>query len=143
MKLTSAILALTTATTFALDRLPYNHPGLVVDLGVGLWAWPVPCDADGDGDFDLIVSCPDKPGNGVYLFENTTGDTRANKLPVFKAARRLSGTVTYLMPSYMGGKMRVLSPGAEYLDFDRKGIAQRIALPVPPGFYKPQGTAKP
>ena len=38
-----------------LDRLRYNNPGLVVDLGVGLWAWPVPCDADGDGDFDLIV----------------------------------------------------------------------------------------
>ena len=44
-----------------LEPLKYNHPGLVVDLGVGLWAWPVPCDADGDGDFDLIVSCPDKP----------------------------------------------------------------------------------
>ena len=58
-----------------LSQLPYNHPGLVVDLGVGLWAWPVPCDADGDGDFDLIVSCPDKPSNGVWLFENTTGDT--------------------------------------------------------------------
>src|SRR6185503_16908501 len=67
-----------------LERLAYNHPGLVVDLGVGLWAWPVPCDADGDGDFDLIVSCPDKPHNGVYLFENAEGDTARNKLPVFK-----------------------------------------------------------
>ena len=62
-----------------LERLPYNNPGLKVDLGVGLWAWPVPCDADGDGDFDLIVSCPDKPSNGVWLFENTTGDTSINK----------------------------------------------------------------
>ena len=69
-----AFFALATAA-HALDRLPYNNPGLVVDLGVGLWAWPVPGDADGDGDFDLIVSCPDKPGNGVYVFENTTGDT--------------------------------------------------------------------
>ena len=32
------------------ERLKYNHPGLVVDLGTGLWAWPVPADADGDGD---------------------------------------------------------------------------------------------
>ena len=39
-----------------LQPLRYNHPGLVVDLGVGLWAWPIPCDADGDGDFDLVVS---------------------------------------------------------------------------------------
>src|SRR5262245_274268 len=73
-----------------LEQLRYNHPGLVVDLGVGLWAWPVPCDADGDGDFDLILSCPDKPSNGVWLFENATGDTAKNKLPVFKPARRLS-----------------------------------------------------
>jgi len=75
-----------------LSRLPYNHPGLVVDLGVGLWAWPLPCDADGDGDYDLIVSCPDKPSNGIWLFENATGDTAKNKMPVFKAARRLSST---------------------------------------------------
>jgi len=57
-----------------LTQLKYNNPGLVVDLGVGLWAWPVPCDADSDGDFDLIVSCPDKPSNGIWLFENTSGD---------------------------------------------------------------------
>ncbi len=42
----------------ALQQLPYNHLGLVVDLGVGLWAWPVPWDVDSDGDFDLLVSCP-------------------------------------------------------------------------------------
>src|SRR5689334_15006451 len=89
--------------TNALTRLPYNDPGLVVDLGVGLWAWPIPCDADGDGDFDLIVSCPDKPSNGIWLFENAQGDTAKNKLPVFKSARRLSSTVHYVMPSYVGG----------------------------------------
>ena len=64
-----------------LTRLKYNHPGLVVDLGVGLWAWPIPCDADGDGDFDLIVSCPDQPFNGVWLFENTTGRHREGQVP--------------------------------------------------------------
>ncbi|MEI6506094.1 MAG: VCBS repeat-containing protein, partial [Planctomycetota bacterium] len=55
-----------------LQPLRYNHPGLTVDLGVGLWAWPIPCDIDGDGDYDLIVSCPDQPSNGVWVFENTT-----------------------------------------------------------------------
>src|SRR5262245_60250219 len=79
-----------TGALHALEPLPYNNPGLVVDLGVGLWAWPVPGDADGDGDYDLIVSCPDKPSNGVWFFENATGDTAKNKLPVFKPARRLS-----------------------------------------------------
>ena len=33
-----------------LQRLQYNNPGLVVDLGVGLWAWPMPMDWDSDGD---------------------------------------------------------------------------------------------
>jgi hypothetical protein len=136
-----SMFALCGFSAMALDRLPYNNPGLAVDLGVGLWAWPVPCDADGDGDFDLIVSCPDKPSNGVYLFENTTGDTAANKLPVFKAARRLSSTVHYVMPSYVDGKLRVLTPGMEHPDFERTGLAERVPLPVKNGFYKPTGTA--
>ena len=34
-----------------IERLKYNHPGLVVDLGVGLWAWPIPIDFDKDGYF--------------------------------------------------------------------------------------------
>src|SRR6478752_9574275 len=115
----------------ALERLPYNNPGLVVDLGVGLWAWPVPCDADGDGDFDLIVSCPDKPSNGVWLFENAEGDTARNKFPVFKPARRLSSTVHYVLPSYAEGSLRVLSPGREYQDFLRSGLDKGVSIPAP------------
>ena len=94
LSLLSVILLTESLFADGLERLPYNNPGLKVDLGVGLWAWPVPCDADGDGDFDLIVSCPDKPSNGVWLFENKTGDTSINKMPVFKAARRLSSTTS-------------------------------------------------
>src|SRR5690606_5365542 len=129
----------TSATASALEPLKYNHPGLVVDLGVGLWAWPVPCDADGDGDFDLIVSCPDKPSNGVWLFENATGDTREHKMPVFLPARRLSKTVHYVMPSYVDGELRVLTPGFEHPHFVRTGLEQREALPVKANVYKPEG----
>lgn len=114
----------------ALEPLRYQNPGLVVDLGVGLWAWPLPCDADGDGDYDLLVSCPDQPSNGVYFFENTTGDTAKNKFPVFLAARRLSSTVHYVMPSYEAGNMRVLSPGWEYLNFTKTGTRDKRKLPV-------------
>lgn len=124
----------------ALERLRYNHPGLVVDLGVGLWAWPIPCDADGDGDFDLIVSCPDKPSNGLWLFENATGDTRRNKFPVFKPGRRLGPTVHYVMPSYVGDTVRVLTPGFEYPAFLSQGLEERRELPVSAKFYRPQGT---
>lgn len=122
-----------------LAPLKYNHPGLVVDLGVGLWAWPVPCDADGDGDFDLIVSCPDKPSNGVWFFENATGDTAKDKWPIFKPARRLSSTSHYVMPSYVDGKLRVLTPGFEHPDFETTGLTKRVALPVAANFYKPKG----
>jgi hypothetical protein len=123
-----------------LIRLKYNHPGLAVDLGVGLWAWPTVWDVDGDGDYDLIVSCPDKPSNGVWLFENATGDTADNKFPVFKAPRRLSHATHYVMPSYVENRLRVLTPGFEYPDFAQSGLNQRVALPIPAKFYEPKGT---
>ena len=122
-----------------LEPLRFNHPGLIVDLGVGLWAWPVPCDADGDGDFDLMVSCPDKPSNGIWYFENATGDTSKNKMPVFKSGRRISKTTRYIMPSYVDGKMRVLSPGIEYLNFTASGIIENFKLPIEAKFHKPTG----
>jgi hypothetical protein len=114
-----------------LAPLEYRTPGLAVDLGVGLWAWPVPCDADGDGDYDLIVSCPDKPYNGVWLFENTMGNTAKNKFPVFAAPRRLSKTVHYVLPSYVDGTLRVLSPGFEYPDFVNTGLESKAPIPAP------------
>lgn len=124
---------------YALEPLRYQNPKLVVDLGVGLWAWPLPCDADQDGDYDLIVSCPDKPSNGVYVFENISGDTAKNPLPIFRAARRISATVPYVMPSYRHGTMKVLSPGWEYENFAQTGIERKKALPIAKNPFAPQG----
>lgn len=123
-----------------LTPLKYNNPGLIVDLGVGLWAWPIPCDADGDGDFDLLVSCPDKPSNGIWFFENSTGSTAINRFPIFRPAKWLSRTVHYVMPSYVNGQLRVLSPGFEYQDVSRSGLSKKTRLPIDPGFHKPAGT---
>jgi hypothetical protein len=148
-----------------LERLKYIHPGLVVDLGVGLWAWPVPCDADGDGDMDLIVSCPDKPYNGTYLFENpinspSDSNSRSNfqagdvgppvsrpasrKLPVFKPARRLSAGHFNVTPSYIDGRLRVTTPGWEYPEFLTSGLDWPAKLSLPadpigknPDFFRP------
>ena len=69
-----------------LKRLAYNNRQLSVDLGVGLWAWPMPVDYDNDGDLDLLVSCPDKPYNGVYFFENPGGDA---KMPIFRLGKNI------------------------------------------------------
>jgi hypothetical protein len=138
--LTAVFSATLRADNGALTRLPYNNSGLAVDLGVGLWAWPIPCDADGDGDFDLIVSCPDKPSNGIWLFENETGDTAKNQVPIFRPARKLSAAAHYVMPSYVDGELRVLTPGFEHPDFERTGLEQRVKLPIEANFYKPIGS---
>ena len=119
------------ASALALDRLPYNNPGLTVDLGVGLWAWPLPMDFDGDGDFDLVVNCPDKPSNGVYVFENATGDTAKNKRPVFLPGRRISRGLQNVQVSYVNGAARVLAPGTAYPDFLKSGLADGQKLPLP------------
>lgn len=110
-----------------LERLKYNHPGLVVDLGVGLWAWPLPMDFDGDGDLDLVVNCPDKPSNGVYVFDHPGGKPFAT----FKPGQRLSRGMQNVQVSYVDGKPRVLSPGMVYPDFLKTGLEKGVKLPVP------------
>ncbi|MEX0820309.1 MAG: VCBS repeat-containing protein, partial [Pirellulaceae bacterium] len=113
-----------------LEPLPYNNPDLVVDLGVGLWAWPLPMDFDGDGDLDLVVNCPDKPSNGVYFFENTTGDTASNPMPVFQPGRRISQGLQNVQVSVVNGKPQVTTPGKIYPDFLRSGLQKPQPLPL-------------
>lgn len=107
-----------------LTRLPYNNPGLVVDLGVGLWAWPMPMDFDEDGDMDLLVSCPDKPYNGIYFFENLTGGSA----PVFSPGKRLADAIRDVQVSYLNNQPRVLIPGYELVRFKETMGAQKEAL---------------
>jgi len=98
----------------AFERIRYNNPGLVADLGVGLWAWPVPMDYDSDGDYDMVVCCPDKPYNGTYFFENTSGNI---KMPVFRPAVKVGTGHRNIRLSYVDGKVRLLLPGREIEDF--------------------------
>ena len=114
-----------------LTPLKYNNPGLVVDLGVGLWAWPMTMDFDGDGDLDLVVNCPDKPYNGIYFFENASGDTAKNNMPVFKPAKRISKGAQNVQVSYIDGKPVVLTPGNVHPDFLKTGIEQQEKLGPP------------
>ncbi len=131
------ILALTAAEgpVGGLERLKYNHPGLVVDLGVGLWAWPLPMDFDGDGRLDLVVNCPDKPSNGTYVFLNP-GDAAGDKMPVFAPAKRLSRGLQNVTSSVVDGRTRVLSPGFEYPDFLKTGLARGTKLPLPANVHR-------
>ncbi len=130
----TALLLLTLASTGKaqqLEPMPYNNPGLVVDLGVGLWAWPLPMDFDGDGDLDLVVNCSDKPYHGIYVFENVSGDTAQNKMPVFKPGRRISKGMQNVQISYVDGEPVVLSPGKVYPDFKKSGLDQAVNVPLP------------
>jgi predicted neuraminidase len=104
-----------------LERVSYNNPGLVVDLGVGLWAWPLPLDYDGDGDLDLLVACPDKPHNGVYFFENP-GKNNQETMPVFRPGVWVGRASNNFQVSYVDGKARILKPGYEFVDFRKQGF---------------------
>jgi predicted neuraminidase len=135
MKLLPSLIApiaasLVAVSASALEPLKYNNPGLAVDLGVGLWAWPLPMDFDGDGDLDLVVNCPDKPSNGVYFFENASGDTAKNKLPVFKPGKRISKASQNVQVSYVDGKPVVMSPAAAYPDFLKTGLEKPQKIPL-------------
>ncbi len=122
-----------------LPRLEYNHPGLVVDLGVGLWAWPLPMDYDGDGDYDLLVSCPDKPYNGVYFFENPGGDT---KMQIFKPAVKVGKGRSNIQVSYIDGVPRLLTPARELVGF-REGDFARTESIYPAGkIHNPKGRTR-
>ena len=114
---------ITRAEDWKLKELAYNNPGLTVDLGVGLWAWPLPMDYDEDGDMDLLVSCPDKPSNGTYFFENP-GIRKGEKLPVFKPGVRIGKGSHNLQVSFVDGKPRVLLENVEFLDFRKQGFNQ-------------------
>jgi predicted neuraminidase len=123
------------AETGGLERLKYNNPGLVVDLGVGLWAWPLPMDVQGDGKFALFVNCPDKPSNGVYVFESGA-DTAKDPLPVFKPGVRVSQGLQNVELSWgADGRPRVLSPGVEYPDFPQAGLESGKKLSLPSNIH--------
>ena len=108
------LVSVTFAESGAFEQVKYNNPGLVVDLGVGLWAWPLPMDYDGDGDYDMVVCCPDKPYNGTYFFENTSGNI---KMPVFRPAVKVGAGHSNIRLSYVAGKVRLLLPGREIEGF--------------------------
>lgn len=123
--LSSCFVASTGFSDDALEMVKYQNHGLKVDLGVGLWAWPMPMDWDNDGDTDLVVSCPDVPFNGMYLFENPGDD---DKYPTFKPPVKIGPGMHSVHVSYVEGKPRVLSPGTEWVNFLGKEFQEKKSI---------------
>lgn len=110
--------------------LKHNNSALVTDLGVGLWAHPLPMDFDRDGDLDLLVSCPDKPFNGTWFFENADGNVA---MPVFLPPVRVGSGVHSMRVSYVGDRVDVSVPGTVWEDFPNQQFSQpqKLQLPAP------------
>lgn len=112
------------------DLQPVRHHDstLIVDLGVGLWAHPLPMDFDRDGDFDLLVSCPDKPFNGTYFFENKSGNI---KLPVFEPPVRIGDGFHSIRVSAVGDRIDVMTAATLYADFPTHRFENPAKLTLP------------
>ncbi|MDP8244859.1 MAG: VCBS repeat-containing protein [Candidatus Hinthialibacter antarcticus] len=110
------------------NRMAYNHPGLVVDLGVGLWAVPFPIDWDNDGDNDLLASTADVPYKGIYLFENNGSD-------VFLPGKRLGSAKHNLTISYINNKEVICEPGKMHDDFRNNLFSNPKPIPFEKEFY--------
>ena len=145
-------LSLLTITAFAKEtpskpgskgftRLKYNNPGLVIDLGVGLWGWPLPMDYDKDGDYDLVISCSDKPYRGTYFFENTSGNV---KMPIFKPAVMIGEAHKNIQSCYIDGKVRLLAPAKEIIDFYNKDANFKKTVKIYPTdrIHKTEGNVR-
>jgi len=108
------------------DRVSYGRAGVRGKLAVGLWAYPAALDADGDGDLDLVVSCTDRPFNGIYLFRNL-GD---NQAPLFDRAEWLGpGKKDVLAADFdADGALDLVTSGGYYGDFPRYRLARFVAV---------------
>lgn len=105
----------------------YNNPGTTSFVGVGLWAWPLPMDFDGDGDMDLLVSCPDKPFNGLYFFENSSGED----FPVFEPPVRLGDAISQVQVSHTSEGVKVMGSGTLLTNFTEQfGTEQQELFPA-------------
>ena len=115
-----------------LQRVRYNHPGLVVDLGVGLWAWPLPMDYDNDGDLDLVVSSGGLPYEGTYFFENPSDPDSQNPSPVFRPGVRIGEYRTNAQISHNENRSPIVTtPGERHDQFRRHAFGKPSPLELP------------
>lgn len=114
-----------------IQRVRYNNPGLVVDLGVGLWAWPLPMDYDEDGDMDLVVSSGGLPYQGTHFFENPSAHGTKDAMPVFRPGVRIGEYRTNAQISHNTGRPPIVTtPGSRHDQFRQHAFGKPEVLAV-------------
>ncbi len=108
------------------DRITYGRGGVRGRLSVGLWAYPVAFDFDEDGAIDLIVSCTDRPYNGVYLFRNIG----TNREPLFDRAEWMGPGLKDLVAADANGDgaIDLVASGGYYSDVRANRLGRFVAV---------------
>lgn len=108
------------------DRITFGRAGVRGRVAVGLQPRPAALDADGDGDTDLVISCPDRPYNGTYLFLNIG----SNAAPLYDRALRLGPGLRELTAADFNGDgaIDLVTTGGYYSDFRRHRLARFVEI---------------
>ena len=115
------------------DRVTYGRLGARGKLAVGLWAHPAAIDFDYDGNTDLIVSCPDHPYNGTYLFRNIG----TNAKPLFDRAEWLGkGHKDMVAADFNGdGEIDLVISGGYYSDVRKNRLSHFVKVDLPRSYH--------
>jgi hypothetical protein len=121
-----------------LERLQYNNPDLLVELGVGLCSLPMPIDYNGNGLTDLLVTAgQDVPDGFTYFFENT--GRKENGVDIFRPGVRVGPKHEYFTPSYVDGEIRVLAFNREY---DPRDLNRSWEIYPNPSIHQTEGMVR-
>lgn len=90
-------------------------------------AWIVPQDIDADGDQDLIGTISSRADADVFLWVNEGSPQQAK----FREAKSLGKNAAFVHPSRDHNTWRLISPGIEYTDWQKNGLARKKELVLP------------